>query len=261
MKDYQTYKFPKTRIASFDVCAVGKMKHHVYFLLELDVTNSRMKISDLRKQNHKISFTGWLLKTISESIKYHQAVGAYLLSKREIIIFNDINISMVVEKELEDTKVPIPLVIEKTNEKSKEDITREIENAKNEKFSEKDIILKQKSNAFERLYYYLPGFIRRMIWRFMLDHPKIAFKKMGNVVVSSIGMMGKINGWFIQTAVHPISFGIGSIIKKPLVINDEIKIREVLNMTVLIDHDIIDGAPMARFINELTKNIENGIGL
>jgi hypothetical protein len=74
-------------------------------------------------------------------------------------------------------------------------------------------------------------------------------------------MIGKINGWFIQTAVHPISFGIGSIIKKPIVVNDEIKIREVLNMTVLMDHDIIDGAPMARFIDKLTQNIENGLGL
>jgi pyruvate/2-oxoglutarate dehydrogenase complex dihydrolipoamide acyltransferase (E2) component len=84
---------------------------------------------------------------------------------------------------------------------------------------------------------------------------------MGNVVLSSVGMMGKINGWFIHTAVHPISFGIGSIIKKPIVYNDDIAIREILNMTVLIDHNVIDGAPMTKFIHELTRNIEKGIGL
>jgi pyruvate/2-oxoglutarate dehydrogenase complex dihydrolipoamide acyltransferase (E2) component len=35
----------------------------------------------------------------------------------------------------------------------------------------------------------------------------------------------------------------------------------MLNMTILIDHDVVDGAPVARFINELTENIKNGIGL
>jgi len=34
-----------------------------------------------------------------------------------------------------------------------------------------------------------------------------------------------------------------------------------MNITVLMDHDVIDGASMARFINELTKNIETGIFL
>ena len=92
----------------------------------------------------------------------------------------------------------------------------------------------------------------------MLSHPKIAYKKMGNVVITSLGMIGKINGWFIHKSVHPISFGIGSILKKPVVIDDEIKIREILNMTILFDHDVIDGAPFARFLKDLVKSIENG---
>ena len=80
-------------------------------------------------------------------------------------------------------------------------------------------------------------------------------------MVTAVGMFGKVNGWFISAGVHPISFGVGSIIKKPKVINDNIEIREILNMTVLIDHDVVDGAPMARFIAELTKNIETAAGL
>lgn len=49
--------------------------------------------------------------------------------------------------------------------------------------------------------------------------------------------------------------------KKNVVIDDKIEIGEIINFTVLFDHDVIDGAPMARFINELSKNIENGIFL
>jgi len=43
------------------------------------------------------------------------------------------------------------------------------------------------------------------------------------------------------------------------VIHDEIKIREILNMTILVDHDLIDGASMVRLLNDLTREIENGI--
>ena len=84
---------------------------------------------------------------------------------------------------------------------------------------------------------------------------------MGNVSFTSIGMMGSINGWFIPISVHPICFGIGSIIKKPAVADDQIAIRDILKASVLIDHDVMDGAPMARFINELRINIENGLNL
>jgi pyruvate/2-oxoglutarate dehydrogenase complex dihydrolipoamide acyltransferase (E2) component len=84
---------------------------------------------------------------------------------------------------------------------------------------------------------------------------------MGSVVVTPVGMMGRINGWFIHKSVHPLSFGIGSVLKKPVVIGDEILIREILNMTILVDHDVIDGAPMVRFLNELTAGIENPEGI
>ena len=108
------------------------------------------------------------------------------------------------------------------------------------------------------MFLLMPGFMRRAVWRFLLRNPKIIYKKMGNAVVTSVGTMGIINGWFIQKSVHPISFGIGSILKKAVVIDNEIRIREILNMTILFDHDVVDGAPMVRCLNELTKSLEMG---
>jgi pyruvate/2-oxoglutarate dehydrogenase complex dihydrolipoamide acyltransferase (E2) component len=255
-------QFPRSRVATFDIGAVGKSKHYVYALLELNVSATRTKIRKARNiDSTKISFTGWLLKAIGETIKQQKEVAAFRYGRRKLMIFDDIDISIVVEKDLDGYKVPIPLVIRKINEKTISDITNEIENAKTEKFSDKRIVLSQKTNVFERSYYSLPGMIRRMIWRFMLSRPRVAFKKMGNVAVSSVGMIGRINGWFIQTSVHPLSFGIGSITKKAVVVGEEIRIGEILHMTVLVDHNAVDGAPMARFINSLTENIEGGIGL
>ena len=61
--------------------------------------------------------------------------------------------------------------------------------------------------------------------------------------------------------VEEKSENIIKIIKKPVVVENEIVIRDILNVSILIDHDVMDGAPMARFINELKTNIENGLNL
>jgi pyruvate/2-oxoglutarate dehydrogenase complex dihydrolipoamide acyltransferase (E2) component len=42
------------------------------------------------------------------------------------------------------------------------------------------------------------------------------------------------------------------------VINNEVNIRDILNMTVLVDHDLVDGAPMVRMLKDLTKYLETG---
>ncbi len=257
-KSYRFQKIPRTRIATFDTFAVGLLKHHISALLEFDVTDARLKLRELRKNGNNISFNAWLIKVISVILQKHPETAAYLYNKKKLIIFDNINVSIIVEKKLGDSKVPIPLVITRANEKSASEITLEIEKAKNEDFSENNIVLEKESALYERLYYLLPGFLRRLFWKTLLRFPESAYKRMGNVVFTSVGMMGRINGWFIQRSVHPVSFGVGSVLKKPVVTGNEIKIREILNMTVLVDHDVVDGAPMVRFLNDLTNYIETG---
>lgn len=230
-------------------------------MIEIDVSGSREKIKKYKNEINRISFTAWLIKAISHTIKDHELVAAYLKGKRKVVIFNDINISIVVEKIINGQKIPFPLIIEKANDRSIESVTKQINDARDEVLIDKDIVLQRRSRQLEQYYYFFPGFLRRFFWRYLLKHPHHAYNRMGNVAITSIGMMGNVNGWFIPKSVHPICFGISSIIKKPVVIDNKIEIREMLNMTILIDHDVIDGAAMARFINDLSKNIENGAEL
>jgi pyruvate/2-oxoglutarate dehydrogenase complex dihydrolipoamide acyltransferase (E2) component len=247
---------PGSRIATFDTFAIGLKKHHVAALLEFDVTESRGRLQESRRSGLNISFNGWLIKVIGSVLQDHPEAAAYLRGKRKLMVFNDINISILVERTINGERVPIPVVIEKTNEKSAEEITSEIESAKKQDLSAGNIVINRQSKLSERLYYHLPGFARRLVWKMMLGNPRFAFRKMGNAVVTSVGMMGKVNGWFIHRSVHPVSFGIGSVLKKPVVVDNEIKIREILNMTVLVDHDLVDGAPMVRLLKDLSFRIE-----
>ena len=174
MKDqYRFQKIPGSRIATIDTLSIGLRKHHVSALLEFDVTDSRKKLHDIRKHGINISFNGWLIKEIGNVLDKHKEACAYLYNKKRIILFDDINISLIVEKKINDKKVPIPLVIEMTNKKSAIEITLEIESAKNQELTGKDIVLKKRSDALERIYYRLPGFLRRMFWRIMLRSPRM----------------------------------------------------------------------------------------
>ena len=79
---------------------------------------------------------------------------------------------------------------------------------------------------------------------------------MGTAVITSGGITGRFHGWIIPKSIHNLAFGIGSISKKPWVVKNEIQIRDILNLTILFDHDVVDGAPAARFTAQLVKNIE-----
>jgi pyruvate/2-oxoglutarate dehydrogenase complex dihydrolipoamide acyltransferase (E2) component len=284
MAKYKIRKFPESRLATVDICAVGKSKHHVTGLIELDVTDSRRMIREYNRKNSennreigesnraigesnrengdsKISFLAWMISVVGQTIKQHEEVSSFMKGRGRLMIFEDINVSMIVEKNLNGQRVPIPLLIEKADKISIESISRQINEAKEKQLDNNEIVLQKKADRIETLYYKLPGFLRRSVWRYLLKHPGLTYSKMGNVAITSLGMAGQVKGWFIPISVHPVCFGLGSIIKKPVVIDDKVEIREILNMSVLLDHDVIDGAPMARFISDLCRNVEGGLNL
>jgi hypothetical protein len=149
------------------------------------------------------------------------------------------------------------------NEKTLSDIALEIKAAKNQKIiDETDYVLG--NNAYKgamSFFVSLPQFIRLFFWRRILQNPFTVKKMMGTVLVTSVGMVGTIKGWVIPKGIHPVCFAIGSVIKKPGVHGGQIGIREYLPVTILIDHDVVDGAPAARFASRLTELMEDGYDL
>jgi pyruvate/2-oxoglutarate dehydrogenase complex dihydrolipoamide acyltransferase (E2) component len=75
-------------------------------------------------------------------------------------------------------------------------------------------------------------------------------------------MFGKGAGWGIPPATPPsLWITVGGISEKPGVLDGQIAIREYLSLTISFDHNIIDGAPAARFTKRFKELIENGYGL
>lgn len=259
---YKLDRFPKARIPTLDFLALGNKNHYVKSLIEVDVTEGRLNLlTHEQKTGIKLSFTAWLLTCIGKATSEHKAVHSIMQGRKKIVIFDDVDISITVEKSINGIKAPMPLVIRKTNEKNIFQINEEIRSAQKEELSGATVLGKNTVKRKMKIYTSLPKFLRRFFTKKILKNPFKVKQHMGTIILTSVGMFGKVHGWPIPTTVHPLAFAVGGINKRAGVINNEIKIREYLTMTILFNHDVVDGAPAARFVSRLVFLIESGFGL
>lgn len=259
--EYTENPCPKNREIISDIIELGLLKKHMKGSMEVDVTRGRQLIKQYKEvSGTNISFTGWLVKCISESVKEHSQVHSLKLGRKKFITFKDIDVLITVEKTVNEDKFPLPFVIRKTNEKNLMDINGEIRSAQAAPVN-KDTLVIGSSHLWLKYYLLLPKFIRRFIGKKMIMNPFFIKENVGTVGISAIGMKGNFNGWIMPVSPQPLYFSFGAITKKSGVIGDNVDIREYLNISFLFDHEVIDGAPMVRFLERLTHLIESGYAL
>jgi pyruvate/2-oxoglutarate dehydrogenase complex dihydrolipoamide acyltransferase (E2) component len=81
---------------------------------------------------------------------------------------------------------------------------------------------------------------------------------MGTVVVTSVPLASRSGGGGrgIPIAVHPLVVAIGAIGRRPGLAGDGVEPRDILSLTVLFDHEVVDGVPVALFLKRLTQVME-----
>jgi hypothetical protein len=108
----------------------------------------------------------------------------------------------------------------------------------------------------------LSGLSKAVLGAVMRRDPTIPVAMGGTVGVTSVGLFGRgHNGWGLTPTTQSLSLVVGGVSLKPAVVEGRIEPREILNLTVTFDHDIVDGAPAARFTQRLVELIESGYGL
>lgn len=256
---YDTLTFPLSRVATFDVGRIGKEKHHMAGFMEIDVTLAKERIAALKSAGADVGFNAWILRVIALTIAQNRYIHAINYGRRKQIAFRDVDITVPIEKIVDGTRVPIVTVVRNANKKSVTQIRKEIHACKhNRKKPEGEEKIAQ---AVQRLFLRLPQRVRLLAWRLLNRNPFEIKKTFGTVVVTNVGTVKGLNGWFLPKSIHNLCLVVGTINKKPWVHNGEICIREILHLTMLVDHDVVDGAPAARFGANLIKNLENGLGL
>ena len=260
---YEIKHFTKNRQNIVLILKEGKRRHNVHGLIDVDVTNGRNIIRDYKiKHNINISFTGWLIKCISQAISEHKIINTSRQGRRNTISFDDVDIPIPVERTINDDQITMAYIIRKANTKSVLEITKEIRDIQKEKIDFKKQVLGENLTSFEKIILSSPLFVKKIVIFFARKNALFRKKHIGTVGVTAIGMKGKFPGWAIPLSGATAStIVVGGINKKPGVVNNKIEIREYLHLTITVDHDIVDGGPLARFVDRLIELIENNYGL
>ena len=247
--------YPRSRLLMADGGQLGLRKHTVHGLVEFDITDARETIRRHKAQTGEtLSFTAFILACLGKALETNKSMHAYRNWNSQLIIFEEVDINTLFEVEVDGKKTIRPHIIRGVNKKNLREIHQEIRSFQQEHESS------QESKFIER-FVLLPGFVRRLFLKILLKNPQLVKDYYGTVLVSSLGMFGTGSGWGIPVPNHTLQITLGGIAKKPGIAADRIEIREYLSVTISVDHDIVDGAPAARFTQQLKELIEGGYGL
>jgi pyruvate/2-oxoglutarate dehydrogenase complex dihydrolipoamide acyltransferase (E2) component len=248
--------FRRLLMDSLDALPPG---HNMTALLELDVTEARKAIRRKRREGREISFFAFVVKSIAAAMAENKELNA-IRSGKLIVEFEDIDISIPIELKDVGELTSRQIVIRKASEMTVEQIHMEIEEARTKhrlegETGEEDA----RTLRMMRVLLLLPKFLRTVVLRRVSRNP-ISVKKMsGTTFVTSVSLFG-LSGFAIPYLSGPkaVSFAVGGVVSKPAKIGGKVTAREFLSLTIMFNHDIVDGAPAARFSNRLRKLIEKG---
>lgn len=260
------------RVLLSDDVRIGMTVHRIPVLAEVDVTDARAAIAGRKAATGEdLSFTGWIIKCVAQAVSEHPRVHALRRGKHRLVMFEDVDVTTFIRREPggpnPSPDVPMPCVVRAANRKSVEAIHAEIRAAqgKGQPSSARPPPGIMRSPRMMRVFVSLPFALRKaLFWNRFRKNPFAMKAAMGTVSVTSVGMFGKIGGgsnWGIPVDFHPLSVALGAISRKPAFVGERVESREFLGVTLMFNHDVIDGAPMAMFAQRLRELLESGYGL
>ena len=184
------------------------------FFLELDVTEVQIARKSFSKQNGiSITMAHILIKACAESLKRHPELNT-VLSNEKIAYYNDINIGFAVSIK---GGLIVPVINNAGNKNIVEiikDTDRLAEKARDGNLTSEDI----EGGTF------------------------------------TISVLGSVDGFTpILNAGQSGILGVGRSVEKPIVKKGEIVIREIMTLSLSVDHQVIDGAEAASFMRRLQQ--------
>lgn len=256
--DYTVIPFPRMRQVYIDTLHLAHQKHLVHGLIEVDVTAARQFIREHRaRTGETLSFTGFVATCVGKAVDMNKHMHAYRNWRNQLVLFDDVDVTTMFEIEVGDKKTPLAHIIRAANKRSFREIHDEIRAVQAVRAREK----RNPHERYLRLYVLAPAFIRRFLWKVLLKNPHWVKRYTGTVGLTAVGMFGEGGGWGLTEPVYTLGLTLGGIAEKPGVVGGRLEIREVLSVTLTFDHDIVDGAPAARFAQRLKDLIESAYGL
>jgi pyruvate/2-oxoglutarate dehydrogenase complex dihydrolipoamide acyltransferase (E2) component len=242
------------RQLTVDYMRMAGRRSNVHGLVEVDVTEARERIRTFAAETGtKLSFTAFVVFCLARAVEAQPEVHRYRDWRGRLHEFDAVDVNVLVERETDGERVGVPHVVRDANRRSVRSIHDEIRRVKTEGSDTEP--------RFAGLVRRLPGFLRRQLWRLPQWFPGRWNRLAGSVAVTAVGMFGTGNGWAVSPTNYTLQLTVGGIGTKPRLVDGELRSRELLSLTVTFDHDVVDGAPAARFVQRLSDRLAAGDGL
>ena len=233
---------------------VASERHIMHAITEVDITEARRLIREHRERTgESLSLTAYVVACLACAIAEYPHLNS-MRKGGKLILLDDVTIVTLVERNPEGERVVEFLGIRAADKKSYREIHDEIRAA--QRLSGEPV----GTLTGAMWVRYIPNFLLRTFIRAMTRNIRWA-KRYGVVGVSNVGMFGDGPGWGVSPSAETVEVTVGGIASRPVIVEGRLEAREHLCLTISFDHDILDGAPAARFTSRFLELLANGDAL
>ena len=243
--------FPPARRFVVKAMRAGRRAAPMHGLVQVDVTEP---LAALRDGGHHRSLTAYVVVSVGRAVAAHPQVHAYRDFRGRLVRHGGVDIATIVEIATPNGPFPLAHVVRNAQDRTVSDVGDELHAVKSRPSESAN------GRWFRRLTAVaarIPFLLSLFYW--VVARSVAARRRFGTVTVTSVGMFlgGSGHGIGVPT-IMPLTVLIGGVNERPWVIDGEIVVRQVLDLTVSIDHTTVDGAPAARFGAMLRDLLESG---
>lgn len=205
------------------------------------------------RTGESLSFTALSVACVARAVAEDPAVHAHRLGHGRLVVFDGVDVCALVEHGAAADRIAAPYVFRAADRRTYRELHDELRRVQ---------AGGAPAHQQMRAGGVLPRFIARWSWRALGARPLLWKRLAGTVSVISVGMFGEGAGWAIPISEYTLMLTVGGIVRKPgFGPGGHVELCEHLSLTVSVDHDVVDGAPAARFTHRLKEMLEGGHGL
>jgi len=101
--------YPRIRNFVRDVLAEGRRKNIAHLTFEADIGPMRERLAEHRRRSAGlVSITSYVAKSFACAIEEDKRMQAYRLGKSRLVLFDDVDLVFMIEREWENEPIPAP---------------------------------------------------------------------------------------------------------------------------------------------------------
>jgi pyruvate/2-oxoglutarate dehydrogenase complex dihydrolipoamide acyltransferase (E2) component len=242
--------FPSSRRAVTAAVRAGRRILPMHGLLDVDITEARRLLAG---SEPPLSLTAFVIAATARAAAAHPEVHAYRDWRGRLVRHRHVDVQTLVEVQTAQGPFGLVHVVRDADVRGVGDLSAELQAVKADPSSTSS------GWALERLAPLagrVPGVFPAMYA--VMGRSVRAHELAGTVQVTAVGMFAGGGGFALAPpTLASLLVVVGGVSRRPRVIGDQIAVRDVLDLTVTIDHNVVDGAPATRFGADLRRRMEH----